>query len=151
MTAQLKTISMQLGTMHMNATLMDALRKATKTMKKVGEDLDMKELTKTLKEYQKESMKMEAKSDMVRLSDISRWPMSWMMETEILMMKSTTNTVKFWLRLVWSTLAPNQPFLWQNHHGPQLCQPKKPRMLTSMTLRVASRTSDELYQILLKF
>ena len=70
MTAQLKTISMQLGTMHMNATLMDALRKATKTMKKVGEDLDMKELTKTLKEYQKESMKMEAKSDMVRLSDI---------------------------------------------------------------------------------
>ena len=58
MTAQLKTISMQLGTMHMNATLMDALRKATKTMKKVGEDLDMKELTKTLKEYQKESMKM---------------------------------------------------------------------------------------------
>ena len=50
----------------MNATLMDALRKATKTMKKVGEDIDMKELQKTLKEYQKESMKMEAKGDMVR-------------------------------------------------------------------------------------
>ena len=42
MGSQLKVISMQLGTMHMNATLMDALKTATKTMHKVGDQLDLK-------------------------------------------------------------------------------------------------------------
>mmetsp|Transcript_13651 Transcript_13651/g.21374 ORF Transcript_13651/g.21374 Transcript_13651/m.21374 type:complete len:132 (-) Transcript_13651:77-472(-) len=65
MNAQLKGISMQLGAMSTQKTMMEALSNSAKIMGKVNEDMNVQEISTMVKTFQKEQMKAEMNQEMV--------------------------------------------------------------------------------------
>lgn len=55
-----------IGTISTNAEISDALRKATSTMSMVNKTMDIKDIQNVLKEFAKESQKMELGQEVVR-------------------------------------------------------------------------------------
>lgn len=65
MGSQLKSIGMQLQSQQMTQTMMTALGGATGVMTKINEDMDVSAIASVMKDFNKEMMKQEAKSEMV--------------------------------------------------------------------------------------
>lgn len=61
MTSQLKAISMRLSTAEINSTMVDALKGVNKVMEKVNAQMDVHSIQEVLKEFSKQSEKMDMK------------------------------------------------------------------------------------------
>ena len=59
MTSQLKAISMRLSTAEINSTMVDALKGVNKVMEKVNAQMDIHSIQEVLKEFAKQSEKMD--------------------------------------------------------------------------------------------
>ena len=59
MTSQLKAISMKLATAEINASMVDALKGVNHVMEKVNESMDIQSIQQVLREFAKNSEKME--------------------------------------------------------------------------------------------
>ena len=59
MTSQLKAISMRLSTAEINSTMVDALKGVNKVMEKVNAQMDVHSIQQVLKEFAKQSEKMD--------------------------------------------------------------------------------------------
>ena len=67
MGSQLKSMSMQLGTIHATAEISKALHLATATMTHVNESMNIKEIQQIVRAFTKEQMKMEGNQEAVSL------------------------------------------------------------------------------------
>ena len=65
MGSQLKSMSMQLGTIHATAEISKALRLASSTMAHVNDSMNIKDIQQITRAFAKEQMKMEANQDAV--------------------------------------------------------------------------------------
>lgn len=65
MTSQLKAISMRLSTAEINSTMVDALKGVNKVMERVNQQMDVHSIREVLKEFAKQSEKMEMQQEMV--------------------------------------------------------------------------------------
>ena len=65
MTSQLQAISMRLSTAQINATMISALQGVNKVMQRVNEQMDIQSIRECLKEFAKQSEKMEMQQEMV--------------------------------------------------------------------------------------
>ena len=65
MTSQLKAISMRLATATINQNMIDALKGVNKVMANVNENMDVAGIRDVLKEFAKQSEKMEMQSEMM--------------------------------------------------------------------------------------
>ena len=65
MSSQLKAISMRLSTAEINSTMVDALKGVNTVMEKVNESMDISQIAEILKEFNKNSEKMEMKQEMM--------------------------------------------------------------------------------------
>ena len=65
MSAQLKAISMKLATVETNQSMVDGLKGVTKVMGQVNENMNIKNIQETLKEFQKQSDKMGMQEEMM--------------------------------------------------------------------------------------
>ena len=75
MTSQLKAISMRLSTAEINSTMVDALKGVNKVMERVNQQMDVHSIREVLKEFAKQSEKMEMQQEMVsiRITTYSYW------------------------------------------------------------------------------
>lgn len=65
MTSQLKAISMRLATATMNQNMIDALKGVNTVMANVNENMDVSQIRDVLKEFAKQSEKMEMQQEMM--------------------------------------------------------------------------------------
>jgi len=65
MSSQLKAIAMKMSIISTNATITNALKTTTKTLGKVNETMDIKVIQQVLKEFTKESAKMEMNQEVM--------------------------------------------------------------------------------------
>jgi hypothetical protein len=65
MSSQLKSMSMQLGTIHATAEISKALRLATATMTHVNERMNIREIQQITRSFAREQAKMEGNQDAV--------------------------------------------------------------------------------------
>ena len=65
MSSQLKAISMQLTVIQGNQSMMEAMKGATSTMAAVNKNMDVKSIQNLLKQFAKESQKMELQGEVV--------------------------------------------------------------------------------------
>ena len=65
MSAQLKSISMQLSAMGTQKTVMEALSSSTAIMGKVNEEMNVSEIQTMIKTFTKEQMKAEMQQEMI--------------------------------------------------------------------------------------
>ena len=65
MASQLKAISMKLSTAEINQSMVDALKGVNKVMEKVNASMDIHSIQEVLKEFAKQSEKMEMQQEMV--------------------------------------------------------------------------------------
>ncbi len=61
MASQLKAISMRLATAEINQSMVDALKGVNSVMEKVNDNMDISTISQILKEFAKNSEKMEMK------------------------------------------------------------------------------------------
>lgn len=66
MGSQLKAISMKLSTAEINQSMVEALKGVNTVMEKVNESMDIHQIQSILKEFAKQSEKMELQQEMVR-------------------------------------------------------------------------------------
>ena len=66
MNSQLKALSMRLSTMGATQEIMESMKGASKVMHLVNENMDIKSIQTVLREFNKESMKMEIGQEAVR-------------------------------------------------------------------------------------
>jgi charged multivesicular body protein 2A len=65
MSSQLKAISMKLSTAEINQSMVDALKGVNTVMEKVNATMDIHSIQEVLKEFAKQSEKMEMQQEMV--------------------------------------------------------------------------------------
>jgi charged multivesicular body protein 2A len=65
MSSQLKAISMKLSTAEINQSMVDALKGVNTVMEKVNASMDIHSIQQVLKEFAKQSEKMEMQQEMV--------------------------------------------------------------------------------------
>lgn len=65
MISQLKGIEMRLATAQINQSMIDALKGANKVMTSVNENMDISAIRDVLREFSKQSEKMEMQSEMM--------------------------------------------------------------------------------------
>ena len=65
MASQLKAISMRLSTAEINQSMVDALKGVNTVMEKVNDNMDISTISQILKEFAKNSEKMEMKQEMM--------------------------------------------------------------------------------------
>lgn len=65
MTSQLKAISMRLSTAEISQTMVDALKGVNNVMEKVNASMDIHSIQQVLKEFAKNSEKMDMQQEMV--------------------------------------------------------------------------------------
>lgn len=65
MGSQLKAISMKLSTAEINQSMVDALKGVNTVMEKVNASMDIHSIQQVLKEFAKQSEKMEMQQEMV--------------------------------------------------------------------------------------
>lgn len=65
MSSQLKAISMKLSTAEINQSMVDALKGVNNVMEKVNASMDIHSIQQVLKEFAKQSEKMEMQQEMV--------------------------------------------------------------------------------------
>lgn len=65
MASQLKAISMKLSTAEINQSMVEALQGVNKVMEKVNASMDIHSIQQVLKEFAKQSEKMEMQQEMV--------------------------------------------------------------------------------------
>jgi charged multivesicular body protein 2A len=65
MSSQLKAISMKLSTAEINQSMVDALKGVNTVMEKVNGSMDIHSIQECLREFAKNSEKMEMKQEMV--------------------------------------------------------------------------------------
>jgi len=66
MCSQLKAIEFQLDSAGMSKTMLDGLKGANSVMGKINESMNPQEMSKIMKEFAKETMKMEMQGDMMQ-------------------------------------------------------------------------------------
>ena len=67
MSSQLKAIGMRLSTAEINSTMVDALKGVNKVMERVNKQMDVHSIREVLKEFAKQSEKMEMQQEMVSI------------------------------------------------------------------------------------
>ena len=67
MASQLKSMSLQLGTIKATASISAALKSATTTMTHVNESMSIKQIQAIIKDFTKQQSKMEANQEVVPL------------------------------------------------------------------------------------
>ena len=67
MGSQLKAISMKLSTAEINSSMVEALKGVNKVMEKVNATMDIHSIQEVLKEFSKQSEKMEMQQEMVTI------------------------------------------------------------------------------------
>ena len=67
MTSQLKALSMKIATMQTTSEIAGALKGATSTMSEVNKTMDIKDIQNVLKEFSKESQKLELGQEAVSI------------------------------------------------------------------------------------
>jgi charged multivesicular body protein 2A len=72
MSSQLKAISMKLSTAEINQSMVDALKGVNTVMEKVNASMDIHSIQQVLKEFAKQSEKMEMQQEMVSTHSVYR-------------------------------------------------------------------------------